>query len=332
MSLNMLKQIFNPEDILKSFETLQPLKSTVIDTLFTQKENHASPFMSYSEVEELLHSVPVVRRDGAPVPLQNTDLNVEFFAPLPIKPFINVTAADLNDLRALMGNQAAVNAWRTKKIDQLRKAARITTEGMASVVATTGKISWVLQLDNGRAGVYEVDFGQIPAAADLTPITNTSKTSDVYSALIEMETQINMNGYGGKITFFAGRKVFLTLVDIVENRTSYTNNNSVTAKLDAGKIIIGGYEIVSMTETYPAPNKQWVSKLNSKTLLAVAADIPGYVYYCALDSISANNQPLPMHIVPVVNDDDSGIKLIAQSKPVPMRPSKASCIWARAVA
>lgn len=331
MSLNMLKQIFNPEDILKSFETLQPLKSTVMDTLFTQKVNHASPFMSYSEVEELLRSVPVVRRDGAPVPLQNTDLNVEFFAPLPIKPFINVTAADLNDLRSLMGNQAAVNAWRTKKIDQLRKAARITTEGMASVVAATGKISWPLELSNGRTGVYEIDFGQIPAAAGLTPITNTSKTSDIYSALIDMETQINMNGYGGKITFFAGRKVFLTLVDIVENRTTYTNNNSVTAKLDAGKIIIGGYEIYSMTETYPTPDKQWVSKLDSKTLLAVAADIPGYVYYCALDSISANNQPLPMHIVPVVNEDDSGIKLIAQSKPVPMRPSKASCIWAGAV-
>lgn len=129
MSLAMLKQIFNPEDILKSFETLQPLKSTVIDTFFPQKVNHPSPFISYSEVEELLRSVPVVRRDGAPVPLQNTDLDVELFAPLPIKPFVNVTAAELNDLRALMGNQAAVAVWRTKKIDQLRKAARITIVG-----------------------------------------------------------------------------------------------------------------------------------------------------------------------------------------------------------
>lgn len=332
MSLAMLKQIFNPEDILKSFETLQPLKSTVLDTFFKQKVNHPSPFISYSEVEELLHSVPVVRRDGAPVPLKNTDLDVELFAPLPIKPFVNVTAAELNDLRSLMGNQAAIAAWRTRKIDQLRSAVRTTTEGMASTVATSGKISWALELSNGRRSVYEVDFGQIPAATGLTALTKDSKTSDVYSALTELETQINMNGYGGKVTFYAGKKVFLTLVDIVEQRTSHTEQGSVTAKLDAGKVIVGGYEIISLSETYPDPDKNWVPKLEPKTLLAVAAEIPGYVYYCALDSISANNQALPMHIVPVVNEDDSGIKLIAQSKPVPMRPSKASCIWSGAVA
>lgn len=139
MSLQMLKNIFNPGDIARAFETLEPLKSTALDTFFTQKVIHPSPFMSYSEIKQLIRSVPVVRRDGIPVSLNNTDLDVELFAPLPIKVSVNVTAAELNDLRSLMGSEAAVNAWRNKKIDQLRKAIRTTTEGMASVVAATGK-------------------------------------------------------------------------------------------------------------------------------------------------------------------------------------------------
>ena len=82
-----------------------------------------------------------------------------------------------------------------------------------------------------------------------------------------------------------------------------------------------------MDETYPNPNGDaaWVDKLDKKALLAVAVDSPGSVWYCAIDSISANNAATPLHIVPVARDDDSGIMLIGQAKPLPARASRASC-------
>lgn len=327
MSLNALKQIFNPNDIAQSYETLEPLKTTVLDTLFRKRENHASPFLSYSQVKQQLRSVPVVRRDGSPVALQNTDIGIDLFAPLPVKVSVNVTAAELNDLKTLMGNKAALDAWRTKKVDELRRAVRITTEGMASVVASVGKISWQLDLKGGRFETYEIDFGKIPALEGAAQLTASSKISDIYNSLKAMETKINMNGYGGKITFFAGKDVFSVLLNALENITSYSQQNVIRVSLENGKISVGGYEILSLDETYPSPDGTWVTKLNPKTLLAVASEIEGCVYYCALDSVSANNQALPMHIFPKVNDDDSGIVLIGQSKPVPIRPSLASCTW-----
>ena len=57
----------------------------------------------------------------------------------------------------------------------------------------------------------------------------------------------------------------------------------------------------------------------------MAKNQPGKVWYCAIDSISANNAATPLHIVPVPRLDDSGIMLIGQAKPLPARPSRASC-------
>ena len=102
---------------------------------------------------------------------------------------------------------------------------------------------------------------------------------------------------------------------------------TIRIELGAGKITIGGYVITSLSETYPDPvSGEWVPKLNAKTLMAVATDVPGTIWYCALDSISANNAALPLHIIPIQSQDDSGYTLIAQSKPVPGRSPKSVCL------
>jgi hypothetical protein len=97
-------------------------------------------------------------------------------------------------------------------------------------------------------------------------------------------------------------------------------------ELGEGKIIIGKYTVHFMDETYPSPvSGEWLPKIDAKALIAVAVDQPGTVYYCAIDSISAKNAAVPLHVVPVALDDDSGITLIGQTKPLPARPSRATC-------
>lgn len=332
MSLDILQQVFNPDDIARSFATMEPLKSFALDTFFKRKEIHSSPFISYSMVKKVLKTIPVVRRDGAPISLQNDGMDIDLFAPLPIKPSIDVLASELNDLKSLMGSKSALEAWRTSKIEDLRRVVRQTTEGMAATVAATGKISWELELKGGRKAIYEVDYGKIPEFDKTTKLSASSTIVDVYNTLKDMTRQINRNGYGGKTTYFAGEDVFSVLLMILENITTSSQQNSIRISFDAGKLNVGGYEIISLAEQYPAPNGDWVAKLGSKSLLAVSTDVDGYVYYCSLDSVSAKNQPLPFHIFPRLKGDDSGYELIAQSKPVPMRPSEASCIWSGAVA
>lgn len=60
--------------------------------------------------------------------------------------------------------------------------------------------------------------------------------------------------------------------------------------------------------------------------MAVAKDVPGHDLVLRPRRISANLAALPLHIVPIQSLDDSSITLIAQSKPVPARPPKATCL------
>lgn len=322
-----LKGLFTPDAIAASLKILPPLETTVMDALFKQRPTHPLPLIGVHDLVSVVQTVPVVRRDGTPVSLKGETASMEFIAPLPIKVKIPVTASELNDLKVIFGNQAAVSAWRTRKVEQIRRAVRNTTEGMCSVVAATGKLTWPVELEGGRRETYEVDYGPLLSHAPAAKLTSASKLPDVYRLLRDMELEVKKAGLGGNVEYWAGSDVVAVLLGIVEIYTSTTESKPYRISLEQGRIEVGNYTIRFMDETYPNPEneKQWLPKLNPKTLLAVATNQPGAVWYCAIDSISAANAATPLHIVPVPRDDDSGITLIGQAKPLPARPSRASC-------
>ena len=147
-----LKGVFAPQAVAQSLTTLPPLDTTIMDTFFKHRPNHPSPLIGMSDLIEVVQTIPVVRRDGAPISLG--DIETQFFAPLPIKPKVPVSASELNDLRVMLGNSVSLGGWRTRKVDKIRKVVRNTTEGMCAVVLTTGKLSWPVQLPGGRTEVY----------------------------------------------------------------------------------------------------------------------------------------------------------------------------------
>lgn len=322
-----LKGIFTPEAVGSSLKVLPAMETTIMDALFKQRPTHLLPLIGVSNLVSVVQTVPVVRRDGTPISLKGESADMEFIAPLPVKVKIPVTAAELNDLKVIFGNQAAVAAWRTRKVEQIRRAVRDTTEAMCSVVATTGKLTWPVELEGGRRETYEVDYGELLSYSPATKLTAASRLPDMYKLLRGMELAVKQAGMGGNIEFWAGSDVVSVLLGIVEGYTATTESKPYRVQLEQGRITVGNYAIRFMDETYPNPNDEteWLPKQDPKTLLAVATNQPGAVWYCAIDSISANNAAVPLHIVPVARDDDSGIMLIGQAKPLPARPSRATC-------
>lgn len=322
-----LKGIFTPQAVAESLKTLPPLETTVMDSLFKQRPTHQFPVIGVSDLVSVVQTVPVVRRDGTPIALKGETVSMEFIAPLPVKVKIPVTASELNDLKVIFGNQAAVAAWRTRKVEQIRQTVRNTTEGMCAVVAATGKLTWPVELEGGRRETYEVDYGPLLSYTPDAMLTADSKLPDVYKLLRGMELTVKQAGLGGNVEFWAGSDVVSVLLGIVEHYVSTTESKPYRIQLEQGKVSVGNYTIRFMDETYPNPENEgeWLPKLDAKALLAVATNQPGAVWYCAIDSISANNAAVPLHIVPVPRDDDSGIMLIGQAKPLPARPSRASC-------
>lgn len=325
--LAQLKGLFTPEAIAKALAPLPPLESTIMDNLFKNRPTHPLPVIGVQELVSVVQTVPVVRRDGTPISLEGESVSMQFIAPLPVKVKIPVTASELNDLKVIFGNQAAVSAWRSRKVDQIRRAVRDTTEGMCAVVAATGKLTWPVELDGGHRETYEVDYGPLLTFTPSGLLTASSKLPDVYKLLRGMELEIKKGGLGGNVEFWAGSDVVAVLLGIIEQYMSTTENKPYRLVMEQGKISVGNYVIRFMDETYPSPldKSQWLPKLDAKTLLCVATNQQGNVWYCAIDSISANNAAVPLHIVPVVRDDDSGIMLIGQAKPLPARPSRATC-------
>lgn len=322
-----LKGIFAANAVAQSLTELAPMKTTIMDALFKQRPTHPLPLIGLSELVSVVQTVPVVRRDGTPIALKNETASMEFIAPMPIKVKIPVTASELNDLRVIMGNSEAIAAWRTRKVDQIRQTVRNTTEGMCAVVASTGKLSWPVETEGGRREVYEIDYGSPLSFTPGAKLTAASRLPEVYKLLRGMELTVKQAGIGGNVEFWAGSDVVSVLLGIVETYTSTTESKPYRVELAQGRISVGNYTLRFMDETYPDPEggATWLNKLDPKTLLAVATNAPGTVWYCAIDSISANNAAVPLHIVPVARDDDSGITLIGQAKPLPARPSRGTC-------
>lgn len=320
-----LRNLFLPGAVAKTLKTFQPLASTVMDTLFKNRPTHPLPLIGKAELETITKTVPMVRRDGTPISLSTEKLDMEFVAPLPVKVKVNVSASEVNDLRAMLGNSATLELWRRNKLEQIRNTIRDTLEGICSVVMATGRISWPVQLEGGGIEYYEIDYGPLNTYPD-QELHSGADLSEVYKLLRGMEQTIRKSGVGGKVEFFAGADVGAVFLDIAESSRTTTQNHPYHLELGQGKILVGKYAIHYMDETYPEPlGGEWIDKLGPDILLAVATDSPGTIWYCAIDSISANNAALPLHIVPVARDDDSGITLIGQTKPLPARRSKASC-------
>ena len=222
--LVQLKGMFTPDAIAAALTPLPALETTIMDGLFKQRPTHPLPVIGIQELVSVVQTVPVVRRDGTPLALKGESVSVDFIAPLPVKVKIPVTASELNDLKVLFGNQAAVASWRARKVDQIRRAVRDTTEAMCAVVASTGKLTWPVELEGGHREVYEVDYGPLLSYTPENLLSASSKLPDVYRLLRGMELEVKHAGLGGNVEFWAGSDVVTTLLGIVESYVSTTEN------------------------------------------------------------------------------------------------------------
>jgi|GEM_PF-403079 len=324
--LSEIQGLFSPHTVAKTIETLPPLKSTVVDTLFPKIVEHQFAVIGIHELETVVGTQPVVRRDGQPIPFKSKGDDVNFYAPRPLKPSVDITASEINDLKVIWGNTISRQAFVARKVDQLRQVVRNSTEGMASVVATTGALAWPSRVEGGGVETYELDFGSLtqvdPAQGWDSGTAPTLK--EVYDHLTDLEERVTEDGGGGNLKFLAGKTAFGTLLNLAEKWMSTVQGRVIDLKLENGVIIIGGYEIRRLTERYQSPiDEQWISKIETDLLLGYAQDQPGTVFYLAIDSISNNGQATPFHIVTEPVPGDAAIRLIGQAKPVPSRNTRS---------
>ncbi|XPV77682.1 MAG: major capsid protein [Desulfovibrio sp.] len=321
-----LQGLFAPQAIADHLRTLPKLKTTIMDVCFPERKQKPFALLGLSEIMDIIGTVPVIRRGGASVPLDNGNVNITFIEPLPVKPSKTVAGQDLNNLKLIISDKGAMNAWVKDYIDMLRQTCRATTEAIAAQ-ALTGKISWPVKLEGGGWDTYEIDFGATHTRNPAKMLdADGASIMDLYNLLSEMETSIQESGHGGEIAFMAGKKAYTTILKLIEA-------SKTTAKLkvgmEKGKLIVGEYTIVKMAETYRHPKtKAMVPKVPTDHIVGFATDVTAAVFYCALDDLDAKLQPLPFFPKVIKTPEGDGLKVIGQSKPLPVRNPKSIC-WSK---
>lgn len=310
---------------VKTFKQLDPLETSVMDIVFKSRPQHPMALIGVKDIIDITQTAPVISRSAPATPVGEGSTSYSFIEPLALNPSDFISAAELNDLKTW--GIATKEAWLKSKQDKLRKIVRRSTEGIAAT-SLTGTIEWPLKLESGAWDTYRIQFG--------TPLTyvpsklwdaETATIVEVYNTLMKMRKALRRKGYGGKIEIWAGDKVYLALLKLVDSVKSTAKQNIRIERVESG-IDVGGYLIKPMDETYQNPRtKTAVDKVPAHKLVMIALDAGHSCYYCALDDLDARLQPLPFFLKPIVKQNPSGIDVLGMSKPLPVINPNGVC-WA----
>ncbi len=323
-----LRSYFTPVAIGQVLKKLPPLKTPVMDIIFSDRQQRPLPVIGVDEITATTQTVPVVRRGAASTPISGDNKTIGYIEPLPVRPSDFLGAKDLNDFK-LLDSTASRQTWVSAKTDSLRRIVRWTTEALCSQ-ALTGVISYPLKLEGGY-DTYRVDYAA-PHTVEITKKWDAAdlKIKDVYANLLDMHQAIEEAGFGGEVEIWAGKKVYPYIVNLADSATPKDK-----IKVEVGKdggVWIGEFLIKRRAETYKEPENGTATPIVAENKIVMIGKDGGHrLFYAAVDDMDANLLPMPFFVKPIETKDPSGVKLLAESKPLPAPNTHAIC-WADALA
>jgi len=310
-----LRRYFTPEAIVRTMERLPELKTPIIDLFFSDSRNIPRPVVGYKDLGLPPENLPVVRRGTHSSPMYANGSNITFIEPQPVNPSEFISGADMNNLRSL--NATSIQQEIDNIIDRLRRGCRATAEAMA-IQALTGKIDYWLRGDGGLES-YEVEYGTIgDASASVTKKFDATgaKISDVIKAVEAIILALKARGVdGNNVIIGCGYDVFAVLCDLIGD----TKNSSVAVVSTSGISFGGGFSISLLPQTYRNLSTQAaVPVVTAKHMLVIDKEAGHKLIYAGLDSLGAGQAALPFYADYEETKDPSGVKVIAESKPLPV--------------
>ncbi len=310
-----LRSVFSFQAQVRRLTSLPELSTVVMDEVFKDRPQHAFAVVNAQDIKRRVRTMPVIRRGAPSLAMPTESQSISAYEPLPISLNDTVTPTEVNNLK-LMGEQG-VEAWATQKTDNLRRTIRQTTEGIAAQ-ALNGSIAWPIQISGGGQDIYSVEWGS-PVSVTATKKWDATGAglTDVIKTVNALRKALRRKGFGGgAIKYWAGEDAFDALLRLAE---AY-EGNSIRVEIKDGALIVGAAEIVMRAEEYPDPVtlNQWNAVQPSTQLRAIDPAGGHVMPYCALDDFDAKLAPLPLFLKPIKQDDPSGYKLVAMSKPFPV--------------
>jgi hypothetical protein len=313
-----LKKFFTLQAVVASLGRLPELKTPVMDLLYTRRINHPFPVVGARDLALPPGNIPVIRRGTQSFPLVPKDGSITMIEVQPVSPSIFLTAADLNNLKML--ESTGIQQLVDNQIDTLRLTCRLTAEALAAQ-SLTGAISYAMRGEGGGMLKYEVEFGT-PATVTIAKKWDdvATKIGDIIKSLGEIVDKLKKTSPGMDVVFLTGFDVYAALVDKVA-----ALNNTAVAQVGPDFISFGGVAKIQLLSANYTDliTKQTVSAIPAKTVLAVDKSDGFRMIYAALDNMDAGLVAMPFFAQPIESKDPSGVKVLGESKPLPVPNVKA---------
>lgn len=329
--LTFIKSYLTLSTISKVVKRVPKRKSVIYDKVFTNRNNNPSAYVRVDDIIQTIGSVPVVSRGGSSVRVGGESIGTGMIEPMPIRLSDFFTGARMNDLRAWWGTgdkngQALVKAEIDRIITKLMSSTQKTRDALCAQ-AMTGKIDYQMKTDSGFTR-YEVKFGDVLTYAPAKKWNaDGTKIGDVLTQLITIRKRLHESGHSGSIGFMAPTDTWTALANLI---TSLSNDERMGAKVDEDVIVIGGFKIYLNDASYSDRDESGAvvtkDEITEKKLLAYVEDVP-VLEYCAIDDIDGNLQAAPFFAKPIKSNEPSGIKMLSESKPMPL-VAPSAILWA----
>jgi hypothetical protein len=312
--LDILKKHFTVNALIGLLNRLPPLNTPIMDLIYPEAVRFNHPFdrLSVSDLGLPAKNIPLVTRGSVSYSIKPDKTTLKQIEPANIAPSDVVDASDLNRLKTL--GFAQQQQFVENKINEFRNRVRLTTEAMATQ-SITGKINYDIRTADGNKDKYEVNFGTPETVTlDKKWDANDAKAQHIVAGVGKIIESMQKTSLGADIVHLINWDVYSALVGI-----SAALNNPELIKVFEKHIQIGTAKFILCAAQYHDYKTDTnVSAIPAKTVISIARDDAFKLAYCALDSVEANFAAMPFFVRQIKTDDPEGIKLIAQSRPMPI--------------
>jgi hypothetical protein len=312
--MDLIRKFLVVQALVTTLNRLPPLRTFIMDLIYPEavRRNHPFDRLSYSDLQLPTKNIPLVTRGSVSYAVMPDPNKLTQIDPANLTPSITLSAADVNRFNTLNinGQQTLVDNY----IDKLRRLVRKSTEAMA-IQSITGKIEYDIRTADGTMDIYKVDFGT-PKAVSVSKKWNdpSAKAGDIVAGVGQIVSDMKKTSEGTEIVHLIKSDVYAALVNLAG-----TLNNSDLIKVFPDHVLIGNAKfIICEAAYYSYKTKSFVDAIPNKTVVSIARDDAFSLFYCALDSLDANFASLPFYVNSVKLDDPEGVKLIGQSRPMPV--------------
>jgi len=314
---DFLRKFFVIDMLVNALNRLPPIRTFIMDLIYPEsvRFNHPKDKLAHADLGLPEKNIPLITRGSQSyaVPLNKTVLKL--IDPANITPSLKIGAHEANEMRSLGVEQ--VKQLIDRKIDKMRKIVRKTTEAL-SQQSLSGKISYAIRDADNSLDVYEVDFtsGKGIKKVNIAKKWNAAGITpgEIVADIGAITSDMQLTSDGTDIVFLCGNDVYAALVNVAAQ-----NKNSDIIKVMPDHVLIGNAKfIICNAMYYDHKTKANVKAIPAKTIKAIAKDDAFSLAYCALDSFEASHAGLPFFIDTEQTKDPEALKLIAQSRPMPI--------------